>query len=189
MLGCGLWLLLNAAQAAGIDELLAKANAGDAGAQVQVGEACLKGEGMARDPKQAVDWLTKAALQGNPEAQLRLGALYLGGRDLPKNSAESAKWYLLAADQGAAAARVQLARMHMAGAGVAKDDVEAFKWASLALAQGEKQARPILDVLRRRMTPEQLGAANEMLRDFTKAAPDANPPAADIPLTAPPLEQ
>ncbi len=174
--------------AAGIDELLAKADGGDVATQLQVAEMYAKGEGVPRDLQQAVNWLTKAAGQENADAQMRLGALYLGGRGLKKDSLEAAKWFGMAADQGVAAAQLQLARMHLAGAGLAKDEVEAFKWATLAQKLGDKQAGPILAFLRKRMTAEEIAAGEEFARDFkaSKIVPD---PASGIPPVAPPLEE
>lgn len=175
-------------QAAGIDELLAKADGGEAAAQVQVAEMHAKGNGVARDMRKAVEWFTKAAEQGNADAQMRLGALYLGGRGLKKDGLEAAKWFGLAAEQGVAAAQVQLARMHLAGTGVAKDEVEAFKWATLAQTLGDKQAAPILAYLRKQMTAEEITAGEEFARDFN--APKIEPdPASGIPPVAPPLEE
>jgi TPR repeat protein len=178
----------DAACAAGFGELREKAAGGDVAAQVRVAEMHARGDGAARDMKEAVRWFTMAAEQGNTDAQMRLGALYLGGRGLPKNSAEAAKWFLMAAEKGVAAAQLQIARMHLAGAGVAKDPVEAWKWASLAVALGDKQARPLLDFLRRSMTAEDIALGEELARGFN-APKIGGDPASGIPPVAPPLAE
>jgi TPR repeat protein len=177
-------------QAAGIEELLKRANEGDPAAQIEAGDQYAKGTGVIRNAKEAVIWFTKAAEQGITEAQMRLGALYLGGKGLPKDGMEAAKWFLLAAGQGNAAAQVQMARMHLAGAGVAKDDVEAYKWACLAAETKDRQAPPILSHLRQRMSGEQLARGNERIAEFkaVKVLSELES-VPGVPEVAPPLEE
>jgi TPR repeat protein len=187
LLAIFLMALVSTASGAETDDLLAKANGGDAAAQYDIGQKYAKGDGVAKNMEEAVKWLTKSAEQGNADAQMSLGALYVSGRGVPKNSTEAAKWYRLAAEQGRPAAQVQMARMHLAGAGVVKDDVEAAKWASLAQTQGEGQANRILVLVRSRMTAEETARSEALVRDFTgkKTTDDA---ASGVPLVAPPLE-
>lgn len=167
--------------------VLAKAKDGDVVAQIQAAEMYAKGEGVAKSPKDAIEWYQKAAEQGNPEAQIALGKIHLGGHGAPKNSVEAAKWFGLAAAKGRAAAQLQMARMHLAGAGVQKDYVEAYKWAGLADAQGEKQAKPILAFVTPKLTAVQSARASALLDEALgkKASDDASK---GIPLVAPPLE-
>lgn len=175
------------AQAGEIDDLLVLANQGDVGAQYTLGRKYSKGDGVSRNPKEALVWLEKAALQGNADAQLELGALFVGGRGVPKNSMEAAKWFQLAAEQGRPAAQIQMARMHLSGVGVIKDDVEAYKWAKIALSQGSKPANQILVLLRTRLTAVEVAIAETRVTEFLarKAAEDA---ARGTPMVAPPLE-
>src|SRR5512146_2362507 len=57
----------------------------------------LKGEGVLKDPDEAMKWFKAAAVQGHAEAQFFLGAWYL----LPhRDVAEGEKWLRLSADQG-----------------------------------------------------------------------------------------
>lgn len=144
-----------------VSEAVAKADAGDLAAQVELGGRYSKGEGVAKDEKEATKWYLKAGEQGNLEAQLFLGGIYIRGKSLPKNSTESAKWYLKAAEQGNAVAQCQIARMHMAGAGVEKDDGQAYTWANLAAAQGDMAAKKIVMILELRLTREQISQAAE----------------------------
>jgi uncharacterized protein len=182
-----LLIATHGAWAAETDDLLAKANAGDAGAQYDLGLKYTKGDGVSKDVKEAVKWLVKSAEQGNADAQLSLGSLYIGGREVPKNSTESAKWFLLAAEQGRAAAQLQMSRMYLAGAGVVKDYVQASKWAAIAMVQGDKQASQILGFLKTRMTAEQTAEAETLVREFVEKKASDNA-AHGIPLVAPPLE-
>src|ERR1035437_6813634 len=70
------------AQQTGIDPvLLVKANAGDAAAQVAVGENYAAGKGVAQDYKAAAGWYQKAADKGDIGGEVHLAALYReGGR-------------------------------------------------------------------------------------------------------------
>jgi TPR repeat protein len=171
--------------AAEADDLLAKATAGDAAAQLALGQAHVSGKGATKDPKAAIEWLTKAADQRNLEAQLALGKLYLGGSGVPKNGIESAKWYRLAADQGSTTAQIQLARMHLAGTGVSKDEVEACKWAKIAFVKGDKQAKGLLEHLYQKLDGQQVAKAEALAREILDRKPAGTE---GVPLVAPPLE-
>lgn len=147
-----------------IADLTKKAEAGEIAAQVELANIFAKGQGVAKDEKEAAKWYLKAAEQGNPEAQLFLGGAYLRGRVFRRDGGEAAKWYLLAAEQGIAVAQCQIGRMHMTGTGVPKDDVQACKWANLASAQGDLAAKNLRAILAKRMTPAQFEQARELCR-------------------------
>ncbi len=133
-----------AAQQAGIDAaLLAKANAGDAAAQVTVGECYGDGKGVARDLKRAAEWYQKAADKGDIGGELHLAALYRdGGKGFPRDMAQAAAWYLKAADQGDVGAQGTMGTLCSMGQGVEQSYVEAYYWLDLAAAvNGPKQAQ------------------------------------------------
>lgn len=187
------FLALPLAHADVISDLTARAEKGEAPAQLELAGLLAKGEGTPRNMDEAVKWYAKAAEQGSGEAQMKLGSLYIGGKSgVRKNSAEAAKWFTLSAQGGNAAAQCQLARMHMSGAGVAKDDVEAYKWASLAAAQEDKAAMKILTFLDQRMTADQTADAKQRATDLKDGKPvDAitTPEIPDIPVEpVPPVE-
>jgi TPR repeat protein len=129
--------------------LLAKANAGDVAAQVQVGDAYAAGKGVPREPrqlaadyKQAADWYRKAADHGNVAAQIHLGDLYRDGRGVARDMAQAVVWYRKAADLGDAGAQGTLGLLYSVGMGVERDDVEAYYWLCLAAAvKGPNQAK------------------------------------------------
>ena len=134
------WALIpSLAQTAGIDPaLLAKANAGDAAAQVLVGESYAAGKGgahtdLAEDYKQAAAWYRKAAEQGSIAGELRIAALYRdGGKGVPRDMAQAAAWYRKAAEQGDVGAQATLGVLYSMGQGVPHNDVEAYYWLDLA---------------------------------------------------------
>jgi TPR repeat protein len=87
-------------------DLLAKAEAGDAKAQNELGEAFYAGRlDVRRDPVAAVKWFRKAAEQNLAAAQSNLGVCYERGDGVAKYEVEAYKWDLLAAAQGDAKAK------------------------------------------------------------------------------------
>lgn len=121
--------------------LLAKANAGDAAAQVSVGEQFAKGAALKADPddaasawKTAAEWYRKAADQGNISGEMHLAECYRDGRGVTRDMAQAAQWYRRAADQGDAAAEGTLGMLYVVGQGVPQSDADAYFWFDLAAA-------------------------------------------------------
>jgi TPR repeat protein len=103
------------------------------------------GEGVAKDPVEAVKWYRKAAEQGIAEAQNNLGVCFMNGEGVAKDPVEAVKWYRKAAEQGHANAQNNLGECFMNGQGVAKDLEEAAKWFQKATDQGYTNAKRRLD--------------------------------------------
>lgn len=83
-----------------LEQLLARAEAGDLEAQYEVGWRSAIGMGLAQDDALAVEWLTKAAEAGHALAQNNLGARYLTGDGVPQDLIGAYKWFTLAALAG-----------------------------------------------------------------------------------------
>ena len=62
-----------------LKEVRAKAEAGDAGSQVELGIRYADGEGVTKDQVEAVKWYRKAAEQNYAKAQLDLGVCFYTG--------------------------------------------------------------------------------------------------------------
>ena len=122
-------------------EYKAKAETGDAEAQVTLGDCYCDGTGVAKDVVAAVRWYRKAADQGNAKGQRRLGFSYAKGLGVKQDDAAAAKWWRLAADQGDATAQANLGDCYLDGKGVKQDDAEAVTWFRKAAAQGEARAQ------------------------------------------------
>jgi TPR repeat protein len=140
---CGL-AQTGGAQPTGIDPaLLARATAGDAAAQIAVGESYAAGSGVARDYKTAAEWYRKAADKGDIAGELHLAALYRdGGKGFQRDMAQAAQWYRKAADQGDAEAEGTMGTLCSMGQGVEQSYAEAYFWLDLAAAvKGPKQAQ------------------------------------------------
>jgi TPR repeat protein len=134
-------LLSASAQTPAIDpSILAKANAGDAAAQVAVGElhatnaAAMHNVTLAGETyKTAAEWYRKAAEQGSVAGLLHLAALYRdGGKGFPRDMAQAAAWYRKAAEQGDVTAQASLGVLYSIGQGVPRNDIEAYFWLDLA---------------------------------------------------------
>ena len=70
---------------------------GDPEGNFALGVMHYKGEGVARDPDEAVAWFHRAADNGHAGAQYNLGLLYLRGEGVQKDRREAAHWFRLAA--------------------------------------------------------------------------------------------
>jgi TPR repeat protein len=135
-------LLLNAAgfcaarESSAFEELLAKANAGDATAQWQVAAAYDSGRWVRRDGKQAKRWYLAAAEQGYAEAQNSLGSALQAEGNLGK----AREWYEKASAQNHALATNNLAYLYDLGFGVPQDRQKAFALYSRAADLGWAEA-------------------------------------------------
>jgi TPR repeat protein len=90
----------SAAERKQFEEFKAKAEKGDAQAQVNLSDCYRKGEGVPQDAVQAVKWFRQAAAQNFAAAQSNLGICYERGEGVAKYEVEAYKWNLLAAAQG-----------------------------------------------------------------------------------------
>ncbi|MBV9610063.1 MAG: sel1 repeat family protein [Acidobacteria bacterium] len=142
--------LLSQAADIRISDLRTRAEAGDATAQVLLGDAYRDGAGVAQNYEQAAKWYSAAAEQGNAEAQGSLGFLYSLGRGVDRDYASAEKWYRKAAKQGNAVAMFNLGTLYYNGNGVAINDTSAYAWFALAEKAGSKEGADAV----RRMTTE-----------------------------------
>lgn len=154
------------AEAQDIEQLRKAAEQGDASAQVRLGGMYYIGWVVPRDYQEAAKWFRKAAEQGNAMAQVRLGELYYYGEGVPQDYREAVKWGRKAAEQGDARAQYSLGMMYRKGEGVSQDYVKAYAWYHLASAQGDKQAAKGKDMLRGRMTAEQVAEAQKLAAEL-----------------------
>ena len=114
-------------------ELQAKAEQGDADAQITLGVCYAKGLGVPQDFAEALKWYRLAAGQGHAEAQFNLGVMYHTGKGVPQDYVEAHKWFNLSA----ARATNKDTRENAAGA---RDSV-ASKMTPDQIAEAQKLAR------------------------------------------------
>jgi TPR repeat protein len=134
-----------------IEEVKAKAEAGDAESQVELGRRYDKGEGVMKDHAEAAKWYLKAAEQNYAEAQYSLGVCYLNGEGVATREVEAVKWFRKAAEQNFAVAQYNSGVCYEQG--VAKNEreklfpvfggepVEAVKWYRKAAEQNYAPAQ------------------------------------------------
>jgi TPR repeat protein len=171
------------AQTSGADPaLLNKANAGDAAAQVQIGEqyaataAALHNIDQAGAAyKAAADWYRKAADQGFIPGEMHLAALCRdGGKGFPRDMSQAAEWYRKAAEQGNVTAQASLGVLYSIGQGVPHDDVEAYFWLDLAASvKGPNQEKYAANrqLIGTHITAEELDAVQERVAAWIAAHP------------------
>ncbi len=151
--------------------LAALAEGGDPRAQLQLGIAYLKGQGVERDPAIAMRWIERSAEQQLAEAQYTLGAMHHAGRGALQSFPLAFKWFELAAQQNHAEAQYSLGIMYRNGQGVAVDKSKAYIWFNLASAQGHERARDARNSLLPALTPEQVLAAQRAAQDWRPTGP------------------
>ena len=93
---------------------------------------------------------------GMAAAQNNLALMYDNGEGVPENDAEAVKWYRKAADQGYADAQSNLGLMYAKGEGVPENSIRAYVLWSMAKTQGHTKAAGNLDILKPKMTPQQI---------------------------------
>lgn len=118
------------------DQLRARAEAGDATSQSQLGRVYALGHDVERDLTEAVGWYRRAAVQGHAEAENELGAMYTFGWGVARDDAEALSWFRRAAERGYAAAERNIGTMYLQGRGVAKDGARAAEWYRRAADRG-----------------------------------------------------
>ena len=119
-----------------------KAEMGDTNAQAEIGFSYQYGDGVEKDPSEALKWNIKAASQGNPIAQHNLAVMYDEGVDIPEDNAEAIKWYRKAAEQGHPRAQLNLGVMYWRGEGVSKNLEQAWNLLNtVRLSSTDKRAK------------------------------------------------
>ncbi|OAN43713.1 hypothetical protein A6A05_05045 [Magnetospirillum moscoviense] len=123
-----------------LDAVRAAATAGNAAAQVLLGNVYRQGLGIEADEVEAVAWYTKAANQGDVRGAFSLAVMYDLGLGTRKNDKEALRWYLAAAHKGDGPAEFNLGNMIRTGRGCPADAAVAAQWYAKAAAHGEVAA-------------------------------------------------
>ena len=97
------------------DALLARADAGDAGAQYEAAMACVTGNGTEPDAGRGFSYLEKAANAGYAQAEWEMGVLYMQGTLVNKDSETGLAWIRKSASHGYAQAKEMLSSMREEG--------------------------------------------------------------------------
>ena len=123
------------------NDVLDRAEKGDAQAEYMVGRMYYYGNGVTQDMEKAAEWQARAAAQGNVSAEYVLGLMYSTGEGVHKDKEKAVEWISKAAEQGLAEAQHALGMMYRAGEDVPQDNTKAEMWLSKAAAQGHEEAK------------------------------------------------
>jgi cell division septation protein DedD len=162
--------------------LQSRAQAGDAEAEYQLGEAYRSGRGVAPDPETAIMWYRRAAVAGHIRASEELGfALFAHG-----DRHEAMPYIEKAAARGEARAFYLLGTAHFNGDYASRDWPLAYAQTMRAAAAGLAAAQKNLELMDHYLLPADKAKADQILatlpsvRSMTQA--DAAPAAAKPPL-------
>src|SRR5438270_433860 len=146
------------------------AEAGDADAQFNLGQAYRLGRGVPLDLSAAKVWFERAARAGHLDAETTLGLLVFQNGD----RVQGLKWLKQAADQGEPRALLVVGTALFNGDGVPQDRVLGYAYVSRSAAQGLAPAQDTLAQLDQLMsvTDRQKGAA------LARSIPSGSPVAA-----------
>ena len=155
-----------AGEQSGLAGLLARARAGDAAAQLEVGVRYQEGDGVVRNDRTASQWLAKAAAHGGAEAEFQYAMALLAGRGVVQDYQSAFKWMSKAAHQGYAPAQYQLGQLYQFGTGTAMNKPQAYLWYNVAAAQGMEQAAKSRDAVVWQLSPDQVQAMQAQARSL-----------------------
>ena len=115
-------------------------------------------------------WYKRAADQGNIKAMHNLAVLSANQSDQSPDYTTAAQWFTEAANRGLVDSQFNLAVLYENGLGVTRDLKQAFMWLSLAARDGDADAVRRRDILRGKLTADEMVAAERMLAGW-KAIP------------------
>ena len=154
------------------------ADAGDADAAFNLGQAYRLGRGVLVDLATAQTWLERAAQKDHPDAQTTLGLLLFQNG----NQTEGLRWLKLSAERGDARAMLVYGTALFNGDSVEQDPVLGYAYVSRAAAQGLEPAKNTVAQMDEIMPLAQRkkGVALAMQKAKTQASPKPKPPAATV---------
>ncbi|HMI18328.1 MAG TPA: SPOR domain-containing protein [Sphingomonas sp.] len=166
-----------------IQGLQARAQAGDAEAEFQLGEAYRAGRGVAPDPESAIMWYRRATVAGHIRASEELGfALFAHG-----DRREAMPYIEKAAARGEARAFYLLGTAHFNGDYASRDWPLAYAQTMRAAAAGLAAAQKNLELMDHYLLPQDKAKADQILatlpsvRSGGQADSGASAPAAKAP--------
>ncbi len=150
------------------------AEAGDADAAFNLGQAYRLGKGVVIDLSQAQGWLERAARKGHVDAQTTLGLLLFQNG----NRVSAMRWLSLAAEAGEARALLMVGTALYNGDGIPQDPIKAYAYVSRAAAQGLAPAKATLADMDEVMPIEQRKRGVALAQEMVAKKPAAAPPQA-----------
>lgn len=116
---------------------------------------------------EAMAALRPAADSGNADAEELIGVMYAMGLGVPRDDVRAFEWYLRAAMKGHAGAQSGVGWYYEVGRGMpAPDLVRAYTWYVLSAIGGDPDAAISQEEVVKKMTPEQIEKAHELIDDY-----------------------
>ncbi len=125
----------------------AKAKAGDANAQFELGAMYHDGQGVEKSFPKAKEWFEKSAKQNDPRAQFNLGVMYYTGESVKQDYKKAQEWFEKAAVQGNTRAQFNLGVMFYRGEGVKQNFETAINYFTKSGSLGFAEAQFNLGVM------------------------------------------
>jgi uncharacterized protein len=165
-----------APQAGPLATLKKKADAGDAAAQIKLGDMySLGSDGVGRNLPEALKWYKKAADTGNPDAETKMGMMLEGGFGTPKDPKQAMEYLDKAAQQGNTAAQMRLGSAYEMGRAVDKNAKRAIQYYEMAANAGVAKAQVKLGDIYRDGLEEVPHDYQKSLSWYHKAADQKSP--------------
>ena len=144
-----------------VDQLKAKAAAGDRHAHERLATIYFQGDGVEKDHAQALRWATKPAEQDDVMCAGMIAQIHYQGRGVKRDLPAALAWFKRAAALGDANAAFTAGLMNDEGHGVPRNPVEALAWYRLSLKLGEQMEGSVkyANALEQKLTPKQVGEA------------------------------
>lgn len=142
-------------------------------AQYRLGTLYERGLGMKPDLARAEDWYKRAADQGNIKAMHNLAVLSANQTKGTPDYATASHWFTEAAERGLSDSQFNLAVLHENGLGVTQDLKVAYKWLSLAAKSGDKEATHRRDLLKGKLSADDLASAENLIATFKPKSAEA----------------
>lgn len=147
-------------------DVKARAEAGDAEAQWNLGMMLLNGEGTTRNEREAWRWVRASGDAGYENGMISTAVMLALGQGTTKDEAQARDWYRRAAEtHGSAHALRGHAGMLLTGQGGPQEVERGLAYLELAVEGGDENARRILDAI----APQVAGRVDRARVDAMKA--------------------
>ena len=124
--------------------LLSRAEAGDAAAQVELGNRYFFGETVPKNESEAFGWYLRAATAGSDAGMVNVASCYRRAEGVPEDLSHAIAWYVRAMKTDQTFAPFELAGMYERGEGVARDREKAIELYLVADRGEHPEARAAL---------------------------------------------
>ena len=123
--------------------------------------------GLMEDATKKYAEYLEQAQQGHADAQYQLGISYSQGKGVSIDKAEALGWFLKAAEQGHSDALFKLAKIYELGSDIEQNFVLAQTFYNLSEVAGNKNASTSKEMLRKKLTKDQLLEAKKLSEEWT----------------------